>query len=197
MAAEIKIVEEAKAQVGMNPKKFALWLFMVSVVMVFGAFTSAYIVRQAEGNWLDFELPPMFTVTTIIIAVSSITLQWGYWAAKRNNLEVVKVAMTITAILGVAFLVGQWLGWGELVDNGIHFVGRDGAGVSGSFLFVLSGVHGAHVVSGVIVLLVTLLSVFGNKVNSKNLSAFEMCVTYWHFLGILWLYLFVFLLLNR
>lgn len=197
MATEIKIVEEAKAQTGMNPKKFALWLFMVSVVMIFGAFTSAYIVRQAEGNWMDFELPSMFTVTTVIILVSSATLQVAYFAAKRNNMERVKVAMVITFILGVAFLIGQWLAWGQLVDNGIHFVGRDSSGVSGSFLFVISGVHGAHVVSGVIVLLFTLVSVFRNKVNPKNLSPFEMCVTYWHFLGVLWLYLFVFVLLNR
>src|SRR5688500_10991553 len=104
MAAEIKIVEEAKVQVGMNPKKFALWLFMVSVIMIFGALTSAYIVRQAEGNWLDFEMPMMFWVTSAIILASSVTMHWAYLSAKKDNHEMTKVAMVITVILGVGFL---------------------------------------------------------------------------------------------
>jgi cytochrome c oxidase subunit III len=197
MAAEIRIVEEAPKQIGMNPKKFALWLFMVSVIMIFGALTSAYIVRQADGNWLDFDLPPMFTTTSIIIVLSSLTMHWAYLSVKKDKLEMAKVAMSITTVLGIAFLIGQWLGWGQLVQNDIHFVGRDGAAVSGSFLFVLSGLHGAHVISGVIVLLFTLVSLFRFKIHSKNLSPIEMCTTYWHFLGGLWLYLFAFLILNR
>ncbi|HEY0654773.1 MAG TPA: cytochrome c oxidase subunit 3 [Chryseosolibacter sp.] len=197
MAAEIKIVEEAKAQVGMNPKKFALWLFMVSVIMIFGALTSAYIVRQAEGNWLDFEMPTMFWITSGLILASSITMHWAYFSAKKDNHEMAKVAMSVTVILGVGFLVGQWLGWKELVANGIYLVGRESNGVSGSFMYVISGLHGLHVISGVIFLLVVLVNVFRLKIHSKKLGQIEMCTTYWHFLDGLWLYLFVFLLLNR
>jgi cytochrome c oxidase subunit III len=197
MAAEIKIVEEAKAQVGMNPKKFALWLFMVSVIMIFGALTSAYIVRQAEGNWLDFEMPTMFWITSALILASSVTMHWAYLSAKKDNKEMMKVAMVITVILGLGFLVGQWLGWNELVANGIYLVGRESSGVSGSFMYVISGLHGVHVISGVIFLLVVLVNVFSLKIHSKKLGLIEMCTTYWHFLDGLWLYLFVFLLLNR
>jgi cytochrome c oxidase subunit III len=197
MAAEIKIVEEAKVQVGMNPKKFALWLFMVSVIMIFGALTSAYIVRQAEGNWLDFEMPMMFWVTSAIILASSVTMHWAYLSAKKDNHEMTKVAMVISVILGVGFLVGQWLGWNELVANGIYLVGRESSGVSGSFMYVISGLHGVHIISGILFLLVVLVNVFRLKIHSKNLSQIEMCTTYWHFLDGLWLYLFVFLLLNR
>jgi cytochrome c oxidase subunit 3 len=197
MATEIKIVEEAKQPLAMHPKKFGLWIFMVSVVMVFGAFTSAYIVRQAEGNWLDFDLPPMFWLTTIIILISSGTMQWAYISAKRDKIEMTKIAMAITTILGVAFLIGQFMGWSQLVSQGIHLVGRDSSAVSGSFLFIISGVHGAHVISGVIFLAVVLAAVFKFKVHSKSLAQIEMCATYWHFLDGLWLYLFVFLLLNR
>jgi cytochrome c oxidase subunit III len=197
MAADIKIVEEAKKQIGMNPKKFALWLFMVSVIMIFGALTSAYIVRQAEGNWLDFEMPSMFFITTGLILSSSVTMHWAYFAVKKDKLETAKVAMSITAVLGVAFLVGQFLGWKQLVENGVYLVSRESSGVSGSFLYVISGLHGLHVVSGVIVLLVMLGFVFRAKVHSRNLAPIEMCTTYWHFLDGLWLYLFVFLILNR
>jgi len=193
MAAEIKIVEEAKRPLAMNPKKFAMWLFIVSVVMIFAALTSAYIVRQAEGNWLIFELPQLFWVNTGVILVSSMTMHWAYLSAKRDNLESVKIAAIITTIMGVAFLAGQYLAWGDLVDNRVHFVGNP----SGSFVYVLSGLHGLHIVGGVAFLVILLNSTLKYKVHSKNLNQIEMCATYWHFLDGLWLYLFIFLLLNR
>lgn len=191
--SELKIVEEAKRPLSMNPKKFALWLFIVSVCMIFASMTSAYIVRQSEGNWQIFDLPPMFWVTSVIIVVSSGTMHWAYMAAKRDSLEVVKVAMSITTLLGIAFLVGQVMGWGELVANNVYFVGNP----SGSFVYVLSGLHGLHIVGGVVFLLITLVAVFRYQVHSKSLNLIEMCATFWHFLDALWLYLFVFLLLNR
>src|SRR5687768_3508771 len=197
MEAEMKLVEEAKKQQSMHPKKFALWIFMVSVVMIFGAWTSAYIVRQAEGNWLVFDMPTMFWVNTGVILLSSVTMHWAYLSAKHDDLEKTKLAISITLILGVAFLVGQWLAWGKLVENGVYFVNRESSGVSGSFLYVISGFHGLHIISGVIFLLVVLVAVFKYKVHSKRLLQIEMCTTYWHFLDGLWLYLFVFLLLNR
>lgn len=191
--AELKIVEEAKKPLSMNPKKFALWLFIVSVCMIFASLTSAYIVRQAEGNWQLFELPPLFWITSGIILLSSFTMHWAYLAAKRNNLEMVKVAMSITTILGVAFLVGQVMAWGELVQNNVYFVGNP----SGSFVYVLSGLHGLHILGGVVLLIITLIATFRFQVHSKSLNLIEMCTTFWHFLDALWLYLFVFLLLNR
>ena len=83
--------------------------------------------------------------------------------------------------------------WGELAKNGVYLVGNP----SGSFLIVLTGLHAAHLISAIIFVLIVLIATFSNKVNSGNLAQIEMCTTYWHFLGGLWLYLFVFLLLNR
>lgn len=193
MTAEFKIVEEPKKPIAMHPKKFAMWLFLASVGMLFAALTSAYIVRQAEGNWVFFELPGLFYVTTVIILVSSITMQVAYHAAKKDNLERVKVMVTITSVLGVSFLVGQVLGWRDLVDMGVYLVGNP----SGSFLYVLSGLHGLHLISGIVFLMIVLYSTWTYRIHSKNLAQMEMCTTYWHFLSGLWLYLFVFLLLYR
>ena len=197
MATEIKIVEEARKPLSMNPKKFALWLFIASVTMMFAALTSAYIVRQAEGNWMIFDLPNLFFVNTAVIIASSITMQWAYWSAKHDYPERVRLATSITSILGVAFLVGQFLAWGQMVENNIYFVNDRGSAVSGSFVYVLSGLHGAHIISGVVFLLIVLVSAFRFKVHSKNMTQIEMCTTYWHFLGALWLYLLLFLMLNR
>ncbi len=193
MGVEIKIVEEPKQPLTMNPKKFAMWLFMVTVFMVFAALSSAYIVRRAEGNWAFFELPGLFWVNTVIILISSGTLHWAYLSAKRDNLESVKIATIITAILGIAFMVGQYLAWADLITNRIHLVGNP----SGSFIYMISGLHVAHVVGGVVYLLILLNSTRKGRVHSKSLNQIEMCATYWHFLGGLWLYLFLFLLLNR
>ena len=193
MTSEFKIVEEPKKPISMHPKKFAMWLFIGSVAMLFAAFTSAYIVRQAEGNWLYFELPNLFYITSGIIIVSSMTLQLAYVEAKKDNLDRVKLLVGATSLLGLAFLVGQVMAWRELVAHSVYLVGNP----SGSFIYILTGLHGAHLFSGIVFLLIVLYSTFKFKIHSKNLAQLEMCLTYWHFLGGLWLYLFVFLILYR
>jgi cytochrome c oxidase subunit III len=193
MTTEYKIVEEPKKPISMHPKKFAMWLFLASVGMLFAAFTSAYIVRQAEGNWVYFELPSLFYYTTFVIFLSTVTMQWAYWSAKKDNLDRVKWLVSATSVLGLLFLTGQFLAWGELVKMSIHLVGNP----SGSFLYLLTGLHGLHLISAIIFLLVVLNSTWKYRVHSKNMAQMEMCTTYWHFLSGLWLYLFVFLLLYR
>lgn len=193
MAQKIEYTEQPKVTLSMHPKKFALWLFMVTVVMLFAAFTSAYIVRMSEGNWLQFELPQAFWITSGIIILSSITMHWAYVSAKKDNLDAVKLAMGITTLLGITFLVGQFIAWGELVDRNVYFVGNP----AGSFVYVFSGLHGVHLIGGVIFLLIVLIQTFRYKVHAKSLDQIEMCATYWHFLDGLWLYLFIFLLLNN
>lgn len=193
ITSEFKIVEEPRKTLAMNPKKFAMWLFIGSVVMLFASLTSAYIVRQAEGNWLYFELPSILTVSTIVILLSSVTMQVAYWAAKRDRLEMVKILVTVTSVLGLTFLILQFEGWKALVANQVYLVGNP----SGSFLYVITGLHGLHLISAIVFLLIVLVSTHRYRVHSKNLTQIEMCTTYWHFLGGLWLYLFVFLLLYR
>src|SRR6187402_2399795 len=190
---EFKIIEEPQKQLSMNPKKFALWLFISSVVMLFASLTSAYIVREAEGNWVYFELPRLFYVTSVIVILSSITLQLAYSAAKKDDLQKVKLWIVLTSVLGVAFLVGQFLAWQDLVVNSIYLVGNP----SGSFLYIITGLHALHVVCAVVFLFVVLAAAFQFKVHSQRLAQMEMCLTYWHFLSVLWLYLFVFLLMTR
>lgn len=185
--------EEPQQPLSMHPKKFALWLFIVSIVMIFASMTSAYLVRQGEGNWVEFELPFIFWINSAILIASSITVQWAYFSAKRDNLEALKIAMGLTTLLGIAFLVGQWYSWVDLVNMQVFFVGNP----SGSFLYVLTGLHALHLITGVIFLLIVLIAALKYKVHAKNMVRMEMCTTYWHFLDILWLYLFVFLLINH
>lgn len=193
MEAKLHMIEEPKKPIGMNPKLFAMWLFMGSIFMLFAAFTSAYIVRQGEGNWVQFELPSLLWITSGVIVVSSITMQWAHYAAKKDNLSLVKTLTLVTTLLGIIFSVGQVYAWGQMVDNDIYLVGNP----SGSFVYILTGLHAAHILGGIIFLIIVLVSTFRYKVHSKNMNQITMCATYWHFLGGLWLYLFIFLLLNR
>ncbi len=193
MIKDIQITEIPKKTLSMNPKRFLLWMFMVSIIMVFASLTSAYIVRQAEGNWLVYDLPNLLWISTIILLLSSGTAQLAYWSAKKDNLAQVKSYMIITVILGVSFLVTQFYTWGALIDSNVFFVGNP----SGTFLYVIMGVHGFHLISGMIYLLIMLVRTFQYKVHSKNLLHIGLSVSYWHFLDGLWLYLYLFLLLNH
>lgn len=182
-----------KVAFGMHPKKFALWLFIVSVVMLFAALTSAYIVRQAEGDWYLFKLPRMFTLSTVVIILSSLTMHYAYISGKKDNISGLRIGIILTTLLGFAFLLMQFLGWKAMVEMNVYFVGNP----SGSFVYVITAVHAAHLVSAVIFLFVMLVLAFRFRVHSRKILTLEMCATYWHFLGILWIYLFIFMWLNR
>jgi len=193
MEKELKYIDLVEQPISMHPKKFALWLFMVTVVMIFAALTSAYIVRQAEGNWLEYDLPQVFWFTSGIVVLSSLFLHWAYISAKKDNLSQLRIGMSMAVLLGIVFLVGQWYSWVALVDRQVFSVGNP----SGSFLYVFTGLHAVHLISGVIFLIIVLISSFRYKVHSQAMNTMEMATSYWHFLGGLWIYLFMFLLLNH
>jgi len=190
---EFKLIEDPKPTLSMHPHKFALWLFLSTIVMLFMAFTSAYIVRQAEGNWLEFELPRILWWNSLLLLSSSVSMHWAYISGKRDDLGGVKIGLLITLTLGVAFLVGQYLSWGQLVDQNVYFVGNP----AGSFMYILTGMHGIHLISGVFFVATVLVYSLKYQVHSKKMVMMGMCTTYWHFLDGLWLYLFIFLLLNH
>ena len=179
----------------MNPKKFAFWLGLVSIVMFFAALTSAYIVRKADPGWNVFELPEVLKYSTLVIILSSVTMQWSYSSAKKDELEKVRLGVLVTTGLGVLFLVLQFMSYDDLVERGLYFTG-EGSNVSSSFLYVITLMHALHIVSAVLFLLYALVAAYRSKVNSKNMLMMESCTTYWHFLGLLWLYLYGFLMFS-
>ena len=193
MESRTAVMSNAGRVRSMNPKKFALWIFMITVVMIFASLTSAYIVKKAEGDWLLIEFPQLFKLTSVLIVLSSISMHFAYIAAKRNNLFNIRLGLGITGVLAIAFTVGQYMSWGELVAQGVYFVGNP----AGSFIYVFTGLHVAHLAGGLIFLLVVVRRSFAYRVHSKSLLSIELCTTYWHFLGGLWLYLYLFLLSNN
>ncbi|MFK7935111.1 MAG: heme-copper oxidase subunit III [Saprospiraceae bacterium] len=175
-----------------HPQKFALYAACASISMMFVALTSAWIVRQAAGNWLEFRLPDIFLINTAVIILSSITLHASYNAFKKGNTTIYKGGLVVTAVLGLAFLIGQYFGWMELRNIGIDLVGNP----SGSFVYVISALHAAHIIGGVAAVLIACLHAFilPHKVTPKRKLRFELTLTYWHFVDLLWVYLLVFML---
>jgi len=161
--------------------------------MFFAAFTSAYLVRRAEGNWTDFQIPVIFWYSTAVLVVSSVFMHLSYLAAKKDEFLKLRTFISLTFGFGLLFLVMQYLGWLDLQSQGIFLKGNP----SGSFYYVLTGLHGFHLVTGLVVLLYAFLAARKMAVHSKNMTQIEVCATYWHFLDILWVYLFLFLLFFR
>lgn len=178
-----------------HPHKFALWAAMASITMMFGAFTSAYIVKQAAGNWLEFSMPSAFYVSTLLIIISSVTLHTSFRAFKAGLETKYKLFLTITLLAGLGFVVLQYFGWTELYKIGVDLKGN----VSGSFFYLLSGIHALHVLGGIAALIVAVLHSYTLKfkVSDMRVNRFDLVVNYWHFVDFLWIYLFIFLLISK
>ena len=176
-----------------NPWKFIIWLFIISIIMLFAAFTSDYLVRRAEGNWTEFEIPVIFYISAAVLLISSVTMHLSVKAAKADNMARLRTLISVTVAGGIAFLVLQVLGWQELQKAGIYVKGNPAE----SFYYVLTGTHLFHIITGLGVLLYAFYSTFRGKINAGNTTQIEVCATYWHFLDILWVYLFLFLIYFR
>lgn len=174
-------------------------LGIFSIVMLFGGFTSAYVVRHDGGAWFSINLPTPFWISSAMIMLSSVTIIVAQWAYSRDQRGMGNAMMAATLILGLLFALFQWLGWKELVSNGIFLSPSDGQGalISGSFIFVLSGLHLIHLFGGIIALFVTLIKGFMGKYSSANIHGVKLAAIYWHFLDALWIYLFLFLTLFK
>lgn len=169
-----------------------MWLAIVAIVMLFGGLTSAYMVRRGDPGWLTFDLPKMFYASTAVILLSSFTLVWAFNGAKQNNFSAVKIGTGLTLLLGLGFIYCQFSAWKNLVEQGIFIAGKT-SNPAGSFLYVISGMHLLHLVGGIFSLLYVFIKSLRQVYDSKNLLGLQLCSMYWHFLDILWIYLFMFL----
>jgi cytochrome c oxidase subunit 3 len=174
-----------------HPHKFTMWIALGSIIMMFAGLTSAYIVKRDLPGWAPVELPKVFWYSTGVILLSSLTMQMALKAFKERAMSQYRILITATAVLGIGFIALQAVGYLSFESHGIHLTGR-GSNASHSFLLAIGGLHAVHVLGGVIALLVMFFRAF--SMTSRNYSAVpvEIVSTYWHFVDILWIYLFVF-----
>lgn len=170
-----------------------LWIGIVSIVMFFSGWTSAVIVSKGGApDWLNIQMPQAFTISTIIIVLSSIFYHLGFVSIKKDNKKLLSVFVLLTLVLGISFVVSQFLGWKHLYENGIVATGSMSTNAS-SYLYLITAFHVLHLLAGVISLIVVSVKSFKGKYTSAKYLGIELSLIYWHFLGVLWIYLFFFL----
>lgn len=176
-----------------HPHKFTLWVGIGSILMMFAGLTSAYIVKRNQPNWQSFELPTFFWYSTVAILISSATMYLALNAFKAREMAKYRNLVTVTLLLGIAFTAFQALGFYQLYQQGTAL----GKTVSVDFLYVIVGLHGAHVVGGIVALLILFFKAFSAKTRMYNSVPVELVSIYWHFVDILWIYLLLFLLMIK
>ncbi|MGO1722243.1 MAG: cytochrome c oxidase subunit 3 [Sphingobacterium sp.] len=187
---------DEELQQSRKAKKFNLWLGMIGMFMMFAALSSGFIVYTASGvdKGIKTILPYAFMASTGVIILSSITMQLAYQAVKQGAINRQKMLLIATILLGVVFFFLQFHAWSVLFDRGITFVSTN---ASQSFLYVFTGMHLAHIIAGVLVLSRCLTGAIRNISLDNNIFRMELANIFWHFLDLLWIYIYVFLLLNQ
>ena len=178
-----------------HPHRFALYTSFASIIMMFGALTSAYIVKHAAGNWLEYQMPSIFYASTAVLILSSVCLHYSYSSFNLKKEWTYKLFLLIAFGLGLSFVVLQYNGWLILFENGLDLK----INPSGSFLYLITGLHAAHILGGVAAISVAIIHAFTLPfiVTEKRRIRFQLVLHYWHFVDILWIYLLAFLLLCK
>jgi cytochrome c oxidase subunit 3 len=190
MEAKDTVNEQRKR---IHPHKFTLWVALGSIIMMFAGLTSAYVVKRDQPGWTTFSIPRAFWYSTAIMLFSSLAIQMALKAFKEREMLRYRSLLTTTAVLGIVFILLQWVGFREIWNSGITLRGSGG----GQFLYVIAGLHAVHVLGGVIALLFMVAKAYLSKVRSYDSVPVELVSTYWHFVDLLWIYLFIFFMAIR
>ncbi|MFC4722506.1 heme-copper oxidase subunit III [Geojedonia litorea] len=178
-------------------KKMMLWFGIGSLFMSFAGLTSAVIVSSKRPDWLkNFELPEAFIISTIIIILSSISFILAKRALKKEKRQQTTIWLFVTLTLGIAFIYSQITGFKQIIEAGYNFTGPT-SNVTMSFIYVIAVFHILHVLAGLISLIVVIYNHFKQKYNALKMLGLELSATFWHFVDLLWLFLFLFLYFFR
>lgn len=173
-------------------KKMMLWFGLISLTMSFAGLTSAYVVSSEREDWLsDFQIPQAFYISLVVIVLSSVT----FYFAKRNVIaqESKKgmIFLVLTFILGITFIIFQFKGFSEIIENGYFFTGSEST-ITTSFIYLVVLLHLTHIIAALISVLVVIYNHYKQKYTPGNTVGIEIAATFWHFVDVLWIYLFLF-----
>ncbi len=177
-----------------HPHKFTLWVAIGSIIMMFAGLTSAYIVKSNSPGWHPIILPKIFWYSTAVIVLSSITIQMAVRSLKEREMNRYRMLVAATLVLGITFIIMQFMGFYQLWQQGVQWKGAAG---SGQFLYVIAGLHAVHVLGGAIALLVLFVKAFLSNTRVYTSVPTEVVATYWHFVDVLWIYLLIFFILMQ
>ena len=173
--------------------KMMLWFGIGSLFMTFAGLTSAFIVSKNREDWVqNFDLPEAFYYSLIFILSSSIILNFARKFLLNNQQKIVSALLSSTILLGILFIIFQFIGFGQIMNDGYHFTGPTST-INSSFIFLIAFVHIVHVLVALIALFVVFIKNLKGLYNHENYTGFDLASIFWHFVDILWIYLFIFL----
>ncbi len=175
-----------------HPHKFTLWVAIGSIIMMFAGLTSAYIVKGSLPGWSTVEIPVLFYYSTAVMLLSSLSIQAALKSFKERNMRQYRRLTTVTITLGLVFILMQVIGFSQLYQSGVLLEGSN----AGVFLYIIFGLHAVHVLGGIVALLIMFFKAFSTRIRNYSPVPVEVAATYWHFVDILWIYLFIFFLLK-
>jgi cytochrome c oxidase subunit 3 len=186
------IENKSNAEKRVRARKMMLWFGIISLCMTFAGLTSAFIVSSSRPDWVDnFQLPNAFMWSTLVIVLSSLSLMYAKKAIIDEKRTLANAAIVLTFILGVIFIILQFSGFQSITEEGYYFTGSS-SNVTASYIYLIAFLHVVHIGSGMVVLLVLIYNHFKNKYKKGQMLGFELGATFWHFVDVLWLFLFFF-----
>ena len=168
-----------------------LWISMISMVMFFAGLTSAYVISMKREDWVSFDLPNAFYISTLLIVMSSLSLMLSQYFLKNNKRPLSLILAVTALLLGIGFVWQQYVGFNELKSVGLFFTGPEST-VSTSFIIGITFMHVLHLLAGIVVLFVVIYNHFKYKYKPNDLLGFELGAIFWHFVDVLWIYLILF-----
>lgn len=182
-------VEKSKVD---RAKKMMLWFGMISLGMSFAGLTSAYVVSKERPDWLtDFQIPQAFYISLVVIVISSITIHFANKMVAAEENKKGMLLLVSTFVLGLIFVTLQFKGFSEIIANGYFFTGSEST-ITTSFVYLVVLMHLTHIIAALIAVLVVIYNHYKQKYTSGNTVGIEIATTFWHFVDVLWIYLFLF-----
>jgi cytochrome c oxidase subunit 3 len=173
------------------------------MTMFFAALTSALLIKKGDYRvWENFRLPGIFMYSTVVILAVSVTMQLSLVSYRRAKFFAFRTLLLVSFVLACLFLALQVKGWAILKQMGLPLTGN----LSGSFIYLITSMHGLHIVLGLFVTLIFLIFAIRARkdpiyelrdiINPKRQLNLELLVSFWHYIDIVWVYLYVFFYLN-
>ena len=172
-----------------GPYPMGLMAILATVSMLFAAFTAALLIRRTGADWTPVELPTIVWLNAVVIVGSSVLVEYSKRALRRGDTVYSPVWLALGSVLGLLFLAGQWVAWQALIAQGVFLPSSPHA----AFFYMLSAVHGAHVLGGLGALVWTLNRAFRGVYTATSHTGLTHTAIYWHFVGALWVYLLILL----
>ena len=174
--------------------KQMLYFALVSLTMSFAGLTSAYIISRKREDWVSFDMPREFYISTILIVISSVIFFFAKKSMQKEQKNKTQILFILTIILAGLFLHFQYQGYVALTEMGLYFTGKD-SNVASSLFDVIAVAHAFHIIIGMVIILVLMIKTAMNKFSAINMLGIKLGEIFWHFLGALWVFLFLFFLL--